>query len=132
MKNLLLMIVLWFFSGLSQAETPVENPSHSVHHVVIVWLKQHGDEAIKQQYITASKPLVDIPGVLSYTIGIPAAIKRARPNPAVDESYDLAISSRFVSEQAYEEFLKNPEYLKLAQEVLRPLVEKYSIYDFVD
>lgn len=114
------------YAGSASADSAI------VHHQVIIWLKQAGDENIRQQYIDESKALSKLPGVLNYDIGRPVAIKRGRINPALDESYDLAISSRYESQQAYEAFLKNPEYLRIAQEVLKPLVDKYKIYDFVE
>lgn len=103
-----------------------------LHHVVIIWLKQPGDTTVRQQYIAASKPLAELPGVLSYEVGIPATVKRSHANAAVDESYDVAVASVFESRQAYEAFLKNPQYAQIAQSVLRPLVGKYRVYDFVE
>jgi len=130
--NSLALATLLFISTNANAQTLANADQHKVHHVVIVWLKQHGDVELKQQYINASKPLAEIDGVLAYDIGEPVSIKRERPNPAVDDSYDLAISATYQSQQAYESFLKNPEYQHLAVDVLRPLVEKYKVYDFVE
>lgn len=117
-------------AGDVQAEAEAEN--HKVHHLVIVWLKQAGDETLRKQYMEASKSLAELPGVLAYELGTPAAIQRGHANPAVDESYDVAVSGVYQSRQAYEAFLKNPEYLRVAQQLLRPLVEKYKVYDFME
>jgi Stress responsive A/B Barrel Domain len=125
-------LCLLLVSYTINAQSVSEADTHKVQHVVIVWLKQHGDAAAQQQYIAASKPFAALPGVLSYAVGTPAVSKRERPNPALDESYDIAISSSFENQQAYEEFLKNPDYVKAAMEVLRPLVDKYRVYDFVE
>jgi len=119
-------------SSAGLAQTTLAAGQQKIQHVVIVWLKQHGDSELQQQYIAASKPFAALPGVLSYTVGTPASIKRERPNPSLDESYDLAISSSFENQQAYQEFLKNPEYIRVAMEVLRPLVDRYRVYDFVE
>ncbi len=108
----------------------VSQSAGTLHHMVIIWLKQPGDATVRQQYIDASKPLANLPGVLSYQVGVPATIKRSHANASVDESYDVAIASVFESPQAYEAFLKNPQYAQIAQGVLRPLVEKYQVYDF--
>jgi len=118
------------------ASTPSNTQSQSqstgtLHHLVIIWLKQPGDATVRQQYIDASKPLAILPGVLSYEVGVPATIKRSHANASVNESYDVAIASVFESPQAYEAFLKNPQYAQIAQGVLRPLVEKYQVYDFI-
>lgn len=109
-----------------------DSDEHRVHHVAVVWLKQAGDEAVRRQYIEASKPLARLPGVLSYEVGTLAKISRGRANAAVDESYDLAISSSYESQQAFEDFLKNPEYLRVAQQELKPLVDRYRVYDFIE
>jgi quinol monooxygenase YgiN len=106
--------------------------NRKVHHLVIVWLKQAGDEKLRQQYIQDSAGLAKLPGVLAYAVGTPAAINRGRSNAALDESYDVAVSSVYESQQAYEAFLKNPEYLRVAQQLLRPLVDKYKVYDFIE
>ncbi len=128
----LFLYVLILVSNTGLAQSTAETGQHKIQHVVIVWLKQPGDAEVQQQYIAASKPLAALPGVLSYTVGAPANIKRERANPALDESYDLAVSSSFENQQAYEEFLKNPDYVKVAMEVLRPLVDRYRVYDFVE
>lgn len=104
--------------------------ANRLHHVVIIWLKQTGDTSARQQYIEASQAVARLPGVVSYELGTPAAIKR-RNSRAADESYDVAVDSVFESQQAYEVFLKNPEYARIAQDVLRPMVEKYQVYDFI-
>ena len=128
----LFLFMLMLVSNPGMAQTTADAVQHKIQHVVIVWLKQHGDVEIQQQYIAASKPLAALPGVTSYLVGLPANIKRERPNPALDESYDLAVSSSFENQQAYQEFLKNPEYVKVAMEILRPLVDRYRVYDFVE
>lgn len=123
-----LLAVLLLLAGFSvHAET-----KHTVHHVVIIWLKQHGDAAVRQQYIDASRFLAELPGVLAYDLGVPADIKRSRINPALDESYDIAIHSHFESPEAFSTFMADPNYLKLAQETLKPLVDHYQMYDFTD
>ena len=131
----MILSMLMAASGLVSADSAQAEPDsgqHKVHHVTIVWLKQHGDEQVRRQYIEESKRLAGLPGVIAYDIGAPAVIKRERPSSALDDSYDLAISSTYESQKAFEDFLKNPEYLRLAQEVLRPLVDKYKVYDFID
>lgn len=115
-----------------QAIADSSQDTRKIHHVVIVWLKQAGDDSQRRQYVDASKRLAELPGVLAYEVGTPAVINRDRANPAVDESYDVAVSSVFENRQAYEAFLKDPEYLRVAQQVLRPLVGSYKVYDFTE
>lgn len=114
----------------AQSEVQTET-SQRLHHVVIVWLKESGDQRVRQRYIDASRQLSHLPGVLSYEAGAPAVMPQRRASKALDGSYDVAVASVFESQQAFAEFLKNPEYVHIAQELLRPLVEKYQVYDFV-
>lgn len=106
--------------------------SGSVHHVALVWLKQAGDPAARRQYIELSWPLANLPGVLSYQLGTPAEIRRERVNSALDQSYDVAVSATFADSQALEAFLKNPGYQAVAQQQLRPLVDRYKVYEFAE
>lgn len=131
MQCAVILVLMALMNGCATApsvdSTSAEN---RLHHVVIVWLKQTGDTAVRQQYIEASKAIAQLPGVISYELGTPAAIKR-RNSRVADESYDVAVDSVFESQQAYEAFLKDPEYGRIAQDVLRPMVEKYQVYDFI-
>lgn len=114
------------------AEAPSAKAGGKAFHVTVIWLKQHGDAVARQKYIEASKRLAKLPGVLAYNIGTMTDIKRDKPSHAVDDTYDIAISSTFESKQALENYLQHPEHHKVVHEVLKPLVEKYKVYDFVE
>jgi len=126
------LLGLALITGISSAQAQAQAKPKKAHHVVIIWLKQHGDEAARQKYIEASKRLAKLEGIQIYNIGTPAEIKRERPSSAVDNSYDIAISSTFDNQEALESYLKNPAHFKVIQEELKPLVERYTVYDFVD
>lgn len=128
-----LILAALFAAGCSQpVQRPAATDKAQIHHLAIVWLKQPGDDQLRRQYIEASRPLAGLPGVVAYQAGTPAAVQRSRANAALDESYDVAVYGVFESRQAYEQFLKNPEYVRVAQQVLRPLVEKYKLYEFAE
>ncbi|MGR9087762.1 MAG: Dabb family protein [Gammaproteobacteria bacterium] len=123
-----------FIAALANAE---ERPANTIdgkryHHVVIVWLKRHGDPEAQRRYIEGSKRLSRLPGVLDYAVGPVADIKRDTPSPSVDNSFDIAVSATFESQEALENYSKHPEHHKVIQEVLKPLVDKYRVYDFVE
>lgn len=120
-------LILLFFSVLVHAE----EQQLPIHHLVVVWLKPDQTDAF-ERYQDASKVLQALPGVLQYKITRRASIARARPNPSVDDSFDLIVDSRFASAEALEAFLKHPDYVQIAQQHLRPLVDRYRIYDFVE
>jgi heme-degrading monooxygenase HmoA len=98
----------------------------------VIWLKQPGDETARRHYIEQSRRFADLPGVLAYDVGTPSNVIRRHTSSALDESYDVAIASVFESQQAFEAFLKNPEYGRVAREVLKPLVDNYRVYDFIE
>lgn len=130
LKALLPAILLGLLAGC--ASTPTGEPAPRLHHLVVIWLKQPGDVQLRQQYIQASKPLANLPGVLAYDVGTPATIQRSHASKALDASYDVAISAVYESQEAFAAFLKDPEYQRIAKEVLRPMVDKYKVYDFVE
>ncbi|PKM11052.1 MAG: stress protein [Gammaproteobacteria bacterium HGW-Gammaproteobacteria-3] len=129
-----LWLLLVAFTQVSsvQAQTSENKDTGKAHHVVIIWLKQHGDDGARKQYIEGSKRLAKLPGVLDYHIGTPGNIKRKHPSPALDSSYDLAISATFESLDALQNYLNHPQHHQVVQDVLKPLVEKYKAYDFVE
>lgn len=127
----MLSLTILLLASISTAQAEANVPQHKAHHLVIVWLKQHGDKNARNQYIEASKRLAKLPGVLSYNIGTPSMIKRDNPSPSLDDSFDIAISSTFENLQALENYSKHAEHQKVIQEALKPLVQKYKVYDFV-
>ena len=131
-KPVLFLAVALSLAAAVQAGEAAGASGGKAYHVTVIWLKQHGDAAARQKYIEASKRLSELPGILSYNIGTITKINRDKPSHAVEDSYDIAISSTFESQQALENFLKNPEHHKIVHEVLKPLVEKYKVYDFVE
>ncbi|OQK16876.1 stress protein [Methyloprofundus sedimenti] len=135
MKRLTLSVLLLTLVPLVMSNSAVaesKKTQHKAHHIVIIWLKQHGNESMRRQYIKASKRLAKLPGVLAYNIGTVAAVKRDSSVHALDDSYDIAISSTFENQQALENYLNHPEHNKIIQNALKPLVDKYKIYDFVE
>jgi len=132
--GLLLLFAVGVMTGC--ATTPADSlpkaePAPRLHHVVLVWLKNSADQASIQQYIEASQTLAKLPGVVSYEVGVPAKLPQRRASKALDESYDVAVTAVFESQQAFAEFLKNPDYARVAQGMLRPLVDTYRVYDFL-
>lgn len=121
---------LLFLAFLLIINQPVLAETQIIRHIVVVWLKTDQANAA-QIYREASQLIADLPGVLEYTVASRAPIVRTRPNPAVDDSFDLVVDSAFESTSALEAFLKHPDYVRIAQEQLRPLVDHYRVYDFV-
>jgi hypothetical protein len=100
--------------------------SGEIEHVVICWLKDHGNAQQQQQLIDASQDLKKIPGVLDLRIG--HALPSTRP--VVDSTYDLGLVIRFRDEASLRAYEHHPIHQKLVRELLRPLTGRIVVYDF--
>ncbi len=101
-------------------------PEKTVTHVVIARLKNPGDAASQEKLINASKDLAKIPGVISVRAGTPLPSKRS----VVISDYDVGIVMEFKNEQALRDYDHHPDHKKAVEEILKPLVEGFVIYDF--
>lgn len=112
---------------LALAETePAAGIANRVHHVVIVWLKDAGNRAAREQYIAHSRRLAKLPMVLDYRVGTPLPGGRE----IVDSSYDVAVVSTFANPQAVTDYVEHPEHKQIIEQALKPLVAKAIVYDF--
>lgn len=110
------------------AEEGSTSNARRAHHVVIVWLKDAGSAAAREQYIAHSRKLSKLPMVLDYQVG--TALPKTRE--IVDSSYDIAVVSTFADQAAIQAYLDHPEHQTIVQEALKPLVARAIVYDFVD
>ena len=122
-----LLMGLLALSALTACSTAGFHRAAPVHHFVICWLKDPGNAEQRQQLISASYELASIPGVVSVAAGTAIASDR----PVVDGSYDVAILFTFSSSEDLAAYLEHPDHLRATREVLKPLVDRVVIYDFV-
>lgn len=99
-----------------------------VHHVVLCWLETPGDAEARERIVEASKSFAELPGVVSVKAGPSLPSDRA----IVDSSFDVAVVLVFDDRQALATYLEHPEHRRALDEVLKPLVAKIAIYDFVE
>lgn len=99
----------------------------SFHHVVVVWLKDAGNAKQRDQLLQVGKSLRSIPGVRSISMG--TCVKS--PRPIVDSTYDVAFDMTFTNEAAMKTYLAHPDHVKAANEQLKPLAKKITVYDFM-
>lgn len=98
----------------------------SVHHVVLVWLKDMPDKDIhKQRVLDGSEQLRSIPGLKSLHIGTAIASERK----IVDDSFDVGLHMVFASEQAMNRYLKHPTHVAFVKSI-KPQIKKLLVYDF--
>ncbi len=99
-----------------------------VVHVVLVWLKEAGNPDHRARIIEATRSFSAIPGVEEIKVGEP--IPNARPS--ADDSFDVGLYMVFSSRGALESYLTDPAHQKAQQSILRPLVKRVLVYDFID
>jgi hypothetical protein len=102
----------------------------TVSHVVIVTLKNHGNEADRMKLIDAARELRKISGVFDVEVGTVLPSDR----PVVVGDYDVAMVVFFRDESYMKKYLTDPIHVKLVKEVLEPLTDptKTKVYDFVN
>ena len=128
MKKLLTALMPAVAVLLSSCALPDASRAGAVHHVVVCWLKESGSAEARNRIIRASQEFADIPGVVSVRAGTMLPSKR----PIVDSTFDVAIVLVFPDEKTMKEYLVHPRHQKAVKEILRPLVSRILVYDFVE
>lgn len=120
---LAIMLLAAALGGPASAE-----PQTPVHHVVIVWLKDHGNPEAQKRYIELSRAQSKLPMLVRYQIG--TAVPGGRE--VVDSSYDVAIVASFENKAALDAYLQHPEHQRVIDEALKPMVDHFVVYDFTE
>lgn len=127
---LLLLPLFWMASACQHSGRSLTSekrfPESAIQHVVVVWLKEPGNEEARQKVIEITYSFKEIPGVLAVSAGSVVPSARA----VVDDSFDVALVITFTDEQAYVDYLPHPLHRQAVEEVIRPLVERFVVYDF--
>ena len=130
--NLIPATLLFALTLPACSTTPRANDLHAhsgrVTHIVILWLNNPTDPAARQKIIDTSYRFRELPGVLAVRAG--AVLKSDRP--VVDSSYDLAVVMTFVDQQSLHQYETSDAHKRAVNDVLRPLVKKQLVYDFVE
>ena len=124
-KYISVLLIIGFMSTPSFAEE--YNTEEQVYHVVLVWLKTYRNEMRINKIIEASKELKNIPGVLEVSTG--KVLRSARV--IVDDTFDVSIIIKFASKEYLQDYLVHPIHVKIANEVIKPLANKITIYDTI-
>ena len=96
-----------------------------VSHVVLLWLKDSGNTEHQQTLRDAADQLRVIPGLLRVDHG--PALPSDRK--VVDDSFDIAYVMLFESEQAVRDYDPHPVHRDVADNTIKPLVQKVIVYD---
>jgi hypothetical protein len=127
MRPLTFLPALILCTVLSSCSTPsyFDSQNPPVTHVVVCWLNNPQDEEAKTKLIEASQSFRQISGVLDVRVGKMIPSQR----PQVDSTFDLAVVITFKNVEAMRAYEKNPIHLKAVQDVLKPHVKKFLVYD---
>ncbi len=98
-----------------------------IYHIVLIWLKTYRNEMRINKIINASKELKNIPGVLEVTTG--KVLRSSRV--IVDDTFDVSVIIKFASKDYLNDYLVHPIHVKIANEVIKPLANKITVYDTV-
>ena len=98
-----------------------------VYHIDLIWLKTYRNEMRINKIINASKELKNIPGVLEVTTG--KVLRSSRV--IVDDTFDVSVIIKFASKDYLNDYLVHPIHVKIANEVIKPLANKITVYDTV-
>ena len=97
-----------------------------ITHVVVVWLKEPGNEAHRRQVIEETRKLGAIPGIRSLDVG--PCLKSERP--IVDSGFDVAITITFDSVADMNAYVRHPAHEEMVRTKLKPLVSTIRVFDF--
>ena len=124
-KYITILLILGFVSSAGHTKEFInEEP---VYHVVLIWLKTYRNEMRINKIISASKELKNIPGVLEVSTG--KVLRSSRV--IVDDTFDVSIIIKFASKEYLKDYLVHPIHIKIANEVIKPLANKITIYDSI-
>ena len=118
----LLLVMLAISACSLWPEQPVKS---GIVHVVLVWLKEPGNAAHRQQIIEGARELAEIPGVQVLTVGPPLPSDRA----VVEGSYDVGITLHFADPAALQAYLKHPLHQRQVREVFAPVMQRFRVID---
>ncbi len=98
-----------------------------ITHVVMVWLKEPGNEQMREKFIKASKALNNLPGVIHRHSGVVVPSDRM----VVDDTFDVAVTVTLKNKQALQNYLNHPKHKKVLHDKIKPLVNRVVVYDFI-
>lgn len=124
----LAVAVMWAVSHTFAASASGGSSDARVVHVVLIWLKEPGNQQHRNTIIEATRGFSKLPGVEQVRVGPPIPSERT----SVDDSFDVGLYMIFGSTSDLDSYLQNPEHKEAQRSILGPLVEKVLVYDFHD
>src|SRR5438874_12610985 len=106
----------------------VATRSGQVTHVMLFWLKRPGNVDDQNFLRRALRTLRRARGVNDMRVGRPLPGDRS----SVEESFDLGVVIIFRDREALEKFERDQQRDQALDAMLRPLVRRYTVYNFVN
>ena len=127
-KKAYLFVALLILVGgcATTAKEPVV--SDPVKHVVFLWLKEPGNKEHRKKLVAATQTFRDIPGVVNVNAG--EVIESERE--IVDDSFDVGLTLTFATVDDMNAYLTHPLHKDALKSVLKPLVRKIVVYDYLE
>lgn len=132
-KLLLIFLTLLLF-GCTSFRDPAQETQNEfasvrsgVMHIVMVWLKEPGNEAHIKKVIAATEGLETIEEIQAIHVGLSIVSDRK----IVDDSFDIGITMMFDNVDAMQRYLTHPEHKQTVKTILQPLASKILVYDFL-
>jgi len=120
-----LFVFITLTACASIQQPPSTSQSNALQHIVVIWLKEPGNEKHRQQLLEASQRLTEIPGILSVRGGTVISSNRS----VVDSSFDIALIMEMSDRDVLKRYAQHPLHQQLLKEIFKPLIEHYRVFD---
>lgn len=130
LSSALLLTGCFSLSFDSDTETNLVKPANEkrLHHLVLCWLKDSGNESHREQIIDLTSTFCEIPGVIDARAGKVVTSDRK----IVDDSFDVGILIVTKDQADLKKYLDHPIHQNAKRDVLQSLVKRILVYDFED
>ncbi len=127
MKKIIVFIQLAILSCLFLI-SPVHasDKDEVITHVIVIWLNKSGNEEARNKFITASKTLNDLPGIIHRNVSVVQKSNRS----IVDDTFDVLITVTFKNKTALQAYLDHPKH-KAAVKLFKSMVNRIVIYNSI-
>jgi hypothetical protein len=125
MRVLPLLLISFMLTACGQ-KAFIQPDETSINHVVMIWLKESGNQTHREQVLAASHSLSTIPGVLKIRVGEVILSQRS----IVDDSFDVGLHMLFADKDAMQKYVTHPQHIDTVKKQIAPLVKKITVYDF--
>ena len=126
LRVLMLSVISLSLSACSMVPKWGDDDGHLIH-VVLIWLKEQGNTAHRQQIIQSSRVLGEIPGVREVRAGSVVSSDRE----VVRDDYDVGLMVRFDNVEDLQTYLEHPLHVNTVRTRMAPLMQRYEVIDFV-